>query len=94
VKVPYIGIANLLLGEAMYPEFIQEAAAPKRLALELAACTDDPGRRQRSLEQSQRLRAILHQPASGTAADWLARWMGSRLILVKKAQRLFQICHI
>jgi len=76
VKVPYIGIANLLLGEAMYPEFIQEAAAPKRLALELAACTDDPGRRQRSLEQSQRLRAILHQPASGTAADWLARWMG------------------
>jgi lipid-A-disaccharide synthase len=75
VKVPHIGIANLLLGEAMYPEFIQGAATPARLARELAACVDDPGRRQHSQEQAQRLRAILHQPASGTAADWLARWM-------------------
>jgi lipid-A-disaccharide synthase len=73
VKVPYIGIANLLLGEAMYPEFIQGAAGPARLARELAFCIDDPGRRQRCQEQAQRLRAILHQPASGTAADWLAR---------------------
>ena len=75
VKVPYIGIANLLLNEAMYPEFIQGAAAPGRLAAELAACVDDPGRSRRSQEQAQRLRAILHQPATGTAAVWLARWM-------------------
>ena len=76
VKVPHIGIANLLLGEAMYPEFIQGAATPARLARELAACVDAPGRRERSQEQARRLRAILHQPASGTASDWLARWMG------------------
>ena len=75
VKVPYIGIANLLLGESMYPEFIQGAAGPARLARELAACVDDPGRRRSCQEQAQRLRAILHQPASGTAADWLARRM-------------------
>ncbi len=76
VKVPYIGIANLLLGEAMYPEFIQGAAAPAALARELSVCVDDPGRRRRCQEQAQRLRAILRQPASGTASDWLVRWMG------------------
>ena len=75
VKVPYIGIANLLLGEAMYPEFIQGAATPGRLAGELAACLADPRRHARSAEQSVRLRAILHQPATGTAADWLVRWL-------------------
>ena len=73
MKVPYIGIANLLLGEPMYPEFIQGAATPANLARELTACLEDPVRRRRSEEQARRLRAILHQPASGTAADWLAR---------------------
>jgi lipid-A-disaccharide synthase len=75
VKVPYIGIANLLLGEAMYPEFIQGAANPAALAGELSACVTDPCRRMRSEEQAKRLRAALHQPATGTVADWLARWL-------------------
>ncbi len=75
VKVPYIGIANLLLGEAVYPEFVQGAATPARLARELTACVDGPERSERSAEQSRRLRAALRQPASGTAADWLERWL-------------------
>ena len=73
VKVPYIGIANLLLGEPMYPEFIQGAARPVVLARELATCLEDPERRRYSEEQARRLRGILRQPASGTATDWLAR---------------------
>jgi len=31
--------------------------------------------RHRSAAQAQRLGAILHQPFSGTAADWLERWL-------------------
>jgi lipid-A-disaccharide synthase len=77
VKVPYIGIANLLLGEAMYPEFIQGAATRARLAGELAACIDDPRRRERSAEQAKRLHTVLRQPVSGTAADWVARWLAT-----------------
>ncbi|MDD2763603.1 MAG: lipid-A-disaccharide synthase [Opitutaceae bacterium] len=73
VKVPYIGIANLLLDEPMYPEFIQGAATPANLGRELTACLDDPARRRRCEEQARRLRARLHQPGSGTAADWLVR---------------------
>ena len=76
VRVPYLGIANLLLPEPMYPEYLQGAATPASLASELAAALDDPTRRARSEAQARQLHAILHQPAAGTAADWLARQLG------------------
>ena len=76
VKVPYLGIANLLLKEAMYPEYIQGAAKPEVLARELKACLDDPLRRSEIAARSEKLRAILHQPAKGSAADWLAKQLG------------------
>ncbi|MES2695421.1 MAG: lipid-A-disaccharide synthase [Verrucomicrobiota bacterium] len=73
VKVEYLGIANLLLGEPMYPEYIQNAATPAALAAELRACVGDPARRERVVAQAARLRALLEVPAGGTAADWLVR---------------------
>jgi lipid-A-disaccharide synthase len=73
VKVPYLGIANLLLGEAMYPEYIQSAATPGALATELRACTREASRQQRTAAQAARLRALLNVSASGSAADWVAR---------------------
>ncbi|HUJ43846.1 MAG TPA: lipid-A-disaccharide synthase [Opitutaceae bacterium] len=73
VRVPHIGIANLLLEEPMYPEFIQGAATAANLARELAAALEDPVRRARTQAQARQLRAVLHQPVTGTAADWLAR---------------------
>jgi lipid-A-disaccharide synthase len=59
----------------MYPEFIQGAATPGSLSGELAACIDDPRRRERSADQAERLHTVLRQPVSGTAADWIARWL-------------------
>lgn len=76
VKVPYLGIANLLLNEPMYPEFIQGAATPAALAEELRASVHDPARRERAAAQAARLRALLGQPTGGSAADWLARQVG------------------
>jgi lipid-A-disaccharide synthase len=73
VKVEHLGIANLLLDEPMYPEFIQGAATPTALAEELRASTSDPMRRTRTAEQAARLRALLSVPANGTVADWLLR---------------------
>jgi len=73
VKVDFIGIANLLLREAMYPEFIQGAAAAPVLAAQLRDCLESPARRAKTQAQAQRLRTLLAQPAQGTAADWLAR---------------------
>ena len=76
VKVPYLGIANLLLKEPMYPEYIQGAAKPEVLADELKACLNDPKRRSEIAARAEKLRAILHQPAKGSAADWLANQFG------------------
>ncbi len=73
VKLDYIGIANLLLKEPMYPEFIQGAATAEALAAQLRECLDDAARRARTGEQVSRLRILLDQPANGTVADWLAR---------------------
>jgi lipid-A-disaccharide synthase len=79
VKVPYLGIANLLLNEPMYPEYIQGAATPGALAAELKACLHDPARQARTAEQAARLRALLAQPAAGTAGDWLAQQLGGHV---------------
>lgn len=73
VKVPYLGIANLLLKEPMYPEYIQGAATPQALAKELSDCIQNPERRRITAERAERLRANLRQPSANTAADWLLR---------------------
>ena len=73
VKIEYLGIANLLLEEPMYPEFIQGAARADALAAQLRKCLHDPVRAQRTAVQAGRLRELLNVPASGTAAEWLAR---------------------
>jgi lipid-A-disaccharide synthase len=71
VKVPYLGIANLLLKEPMYPEYLQGAATPAALAAELAACTPGGERVARTTAQAARLRGLLAGRTKGTAAEWL-----------------------
>ncbi len=73
VRVEYLGIANLILGEAMYPEYIQGAATPAALAAELRDCVHHAARQTATAAQAQRLRVMLAGPATGTAADWLGR---------------------
>jgi lipid-A-disaccharide synthase len=73
MRVPYLGIANILLGEPMYPEYIQGAASAVSLAAELSECVGNPSRRARTAAQSAELRSMLVNPAGVTEADWLAR---------------------
>ena len=75
VSIEHIGMANLLLKESMYPEFIQGAATAPALAQQLRECATDVARRERTHAQAARLRTLLAQPAGGTAADWLARFL-------------------
>jgi len=76
VKVEFIGIANLLLKEPMYPEFIQEAATPVALAAELRASLEQPARQQQTQQQAARLRQLLRGAKPGAAAAWLAAQLG------------------
>jgi lipid-A-disaccharide synthase len=81
VQIEYLGIANLLLGEPMYPEYIQGAATPKALAAELRAAQEDRARQQRTADQAARLRAQLQGAARGSVGEWLGRHLaaGSRV---------------
>jgi lipid-A-disaccharide synthase len=77
VKVRYLGIANILLGEPMYPEYIQGAATPKALGAELRQALHDPARLERTAAQAARLRELLRQPAGRSAAAWVAGQLGA-----------------
>ena len=73
VKVKYLGIANLLLNEPMYPEFIQHAATPSALAADLREAVNDLNRRNRTIEQAAKIHMLLSHTGAGSAADWLSR---------------------
>jgi lipid-A-disaccharide synthase len=72
MRIRYLGIANILLPEPMYPEFIQGAARPEVLAAELEDARFNPERVAHTRRLAEDLRNILVRPPEGDAADWLA----------------------
>jgi len=71
VKIPYIGIANLLLKRPLHLEFIQGAAKPKGLAEQILTALDDPQASKAAAEGASELRGLLHAGSDVSAADWL-----------------------
>jgi lipid-A-disaccharide synthase len=70
LKVPYLGICNLLLKKEMYPEFIQGRASPQALENELRLCLDSPERLEATRRDAARLREILAAPGARTIDAW------------------------
>ena len=75
VKIPYIGIANLLLKQPMHPEFIQGAAKPKQLAEQLLNALDNPQVAQAAKAGATELKELLSVESSVDASEWLMRNM-------------------
>jgi lipid-A-disaccharide synthase len=44
VRVEHVGMANLLAGERVFPELLQDDFTPERLAHEVLGLIQDPGR--------------------------------------------------
>ena len=59
IRVPSVILANLVLGENVVPEFLQEACRPDRLADALAHLLTDTTMRRRQVEAFARLDAIM-----------------------------------
>lgn len=83
VKIPYLGMANLLLQRPAWPEYLQGDAKPERLAAEVEACLDDADRPVQAAKDARALLALL-SPQSGetsvnahSAARWLQEVMRS-----------------
>ena len=68
VEVKHIGLVNLIAGERLAPEFVQDAATPERLANALAAITRDGYEREKQLAGLRRARQTLTGDERGAAA--------------------------
>ena len=69
MKIEHFALPNLLAGEALVPELIQEAVTPPRVASETMALLDDAPRRARLVDRFTELHALLRQGADRRAAD-------------------------
>jgi lipid-A-disaccharide synthase len=72
VRVASVILANLVIGENVIPEFLQEDCVPDRLAAALRDVLGDTPLRRRQLEAFAKLDAIMttdNQPPSSRAAD-------------------------
>lgn len=73
VRIPYIGIANLLLDRPLYPEFIQARARPDLLARRLDEVLDQPAARREAQTGAAELRNLLGTRKDEEGWRWLER---------------------
>ncbi|MDR2430112.1 MAG: lipid-A-disaccharide synthase [Puniceicoccales bacterium] len=75
--VEYLGIANILLQRAAWPEYLQGDANPAALAARLAACVEDPAVALAAQEDAAALHAMLGggMETCVSPADWLLEFL-------------------
>jgi len=72
IQVPYLGMANLLLGRPVYPEYIQSAATPSVLASQLHDCLYNPDRLKAIQQDIHSLQLALGKGQTfPSAAEWM-----------------------
>jgi lipid-A-disaccharide synthase len=62
IRVPWIGLANIVAGRQVVPELIQHEATPQRLAAEACAILESPGRMAEIRQGLSGIRAALGDP--------------------------------
>jgi lipid-A-disaccharide synthase len=76
LRVPHIGLPNLVLGERAFSELVQERVTAENLA---QACCGLFADLERASASCERVRRALQLPdgstPSGTVADLLTRWL-------------------
>lgn len=72
VRVPFIGMPNLILDKAAVPELIQDDVTPERVAAEARAILDDPARAAAIRADLARVRALLGEPGAARRAAEIA----------------------
>ncbi len=74
VKVPWVGLPNVLAGREVVPELIQDEARANRITIKLGQLVMDQVRRKRQLEIFQTLHEQLRQPSGERAVAAMRAW--------------------
>ncbi len=78
---PWVGLPNILCGEFIVPEFLQDDASPENLAQAIANLIADPGTRRKIETRFADLHAELRQGMPARAADAIVnRFFPSRAV--------------
>lgn len=78
VRVPFIGMPNLILGKAAVPELIQNDVTPERVAAEARRILDDPQLASRIRADLAEVRHLLGEPGAARRAARIAAGMLKR----------------
>lgn len=73
VTTEHIALPNIILGERLLPELIQDAATPAALAMEVADILQDGPSRQRQMDGLERLAAAMQLPGRERPSEAAAR---------------------
>jgi len=76
--LPYIGMPNILAGEKLVPELLQDQASPEALAGALLALLRDSAARKRQIERFRDFHGLLRQNTAEKAADAVLEVMDAK----------------
>lgn len=76
VKIPYIGLVNLVAEREVCPEYIQNEASPEKLAQAMRLLLDDTPERTRMKDDLHAIREMLARPTGPSAAAIVAEELG------------------
>ena len=76
--LPHVGLPNILAGENLVPEFLQEAATAEALAGSLEELLGDEAARQKQVAKFSEIHVQLRQNTAEKAADAVLRIMDAR----------------
>jgi len=75
IRVPWIGLANIVAGKEVYPELVQYKATPKRIAETSIKLLEDPARLCQIKDELKKIREKLGKPgASRRTAEVISRY--------------------
>jgi lipid-A-disaccharide synthase len=76
--LPYVGMPNILAGEKLVPELLQDEASPQGLAAALLALLRDGAARKRQIERFRDFHGLLRQNNAEKAADAVLEVMDAK----------------
>lgn len=88
IYLPYVGLPNVLAGEFIVPELIQDDATPERLAETLVRILDDPDGRRVLDARFVEMHRALKQDTAQRVIEAISIVLGERPAPARPAQRL------